>query len=329
MPASGQPKVSVILNCYNHELYVRQALSSILNQTFSDFEVILIDNGSTDGTRSILEEFDDPRIRRMFFSINESLSKRLNQGVDTAQGEFVCVLYSDDYMVVDKLEYQVGLFSGLPDGYAVVYGPAIRLNQNTGAMWQCQSMGKSGDILPSMLRDFYKGAPDMSSPLIRRNCFSRARWHEDLFSDGEAIFFRIACEWKFHFDPKPTVVLRDHSANMGKAILRNHDMAIEVLNRLCDYPSFPKSNRPDLVKLEALMCRNHAWAALRMGSQDAAWVRKQLINVVFKSPRLAVHPRWVGAWVFVLVPWSLRVYMNWMANRILNTKENSNLVAHY
>src|SRR5687768_1793477 len=103
------PRVSVILNCYNHAPYVAEAVESVLGQSFADFELILVDNGSTDETRTILERYDDRRIRRFFHAENQSLSKRLNEGVAAADGEFVAVLYSDDWMLPDKLARQVAM----------------------------------------------------------------------------------------------------------------------------------------------------------------------------------------------------------------------------
>src|SRR5688572_11864637 len=101
------PTVSVILNCYNHEAYVGEAIQSVLDQAFADFELIIIDNGSSDGSRAVIEAFQDPRIRLVLNDDNQSLSKRLNEGVAIARGKFVAVLYSDDWMLPDKLERQV------------------------------------------------------------------------------------------------------------------------------------------------------------------------------------------------------------------------------
>ena len=130
------PTVSVVLNCYNHEQYVGEAIESVLAQTFRDFELILIDNGSTDGSRRVMQSFDDDRIRLILHDENQSISRRLNEGVAAANGEFVSILYSDDLFLPHKLERQLAIFSELPDEYGVVYAPPIRFNQLTGARWK-------------------------------------------------------------------------------------------------------------------------------------------------------------------------------------------------
>lgn len=327
--ANKTPTVSVVLNCYNHELYVGEAIESVLGQTYRDLELILIDNGSTDGSRAVMERYDDPRIRRLFNDTNESLSRRLNQGVAAARGDFVCVLYSDDMMLPDKLERQVAMFADLPADYGVVYCPATSLNQQTGERWTWKSRGLSGDLMPDMLVHFYDGPPDMSSPLARRACFDDCKWHEDLFGDGEAIWLRIMLRWKFHYDPVPTIVLRDHGSNMGKATQKNHDMALVILDRLGALPNYPAKYLPELNTLKAKMCRNHAWIALRLGTRDTSWVLRQLAHAADLDVTIALHPRWFGALALALLPYGLREALNAGARRLRGTRENAKLVTEF
>lgn len=315
------PTVSVILNCYNHEPYVAEALESVLGQTYRDFELILIDNGSTDGTRAILERYDDPRVRRVFHDRNESLSKRLNEGVAMARGAFVAVLYSDDMMLPDKLERQVALFHGLPEDYGVVYCPAIGLNQWTGERWQHRSMATSGTMMPAILRRHFAGGIDMSSPLTRRECFEPYHWHEDLFGDGEGIFFRIAMRWKFHFDPQPTVVLRDHGGNLGKAVRSNHDLLMVMLDRLRMHPDFRPEWSRDLDHFRKAACRNNAWAVLRAGG-DRQWARWQLRRAIECDPRELLNPRTLSALLLASLPSKAGTTVNRLVDQLKRRPEN-------
>lgn len=322
------PTVSVILNCYNHEQYVAEAIESVLGQRFADFELILIDNGSTDGSRAVLERYDDPRIRRFFHDTNEPISKRLNEGVAAARGEFVAVLYSDDWMLPDKLERQVALFAGLSEDHGVAYCPAMGFNQRTGERWQHASMAREVESLTTLLDHHFDGAIDMSSPLTRRECFLRYAWHEDQFGDGEAVFFRIAMRWKFHFDPRPTVVLRDHGANMGKALQRNHDMLMTILDRLERHPDFERRWRPSLDQFRARSCRNNAWASLRVGA-PAGWARRQLGRALSIAPQQLFHPRMLGAMALAGAPQWLRRLGNRLGDRLRQRPENRTFVEDY
>ena len=323
------PAVSVVLNCYNHEDYVGEAIKSVLAQTFPDFELIVIDNGSTDGSREVMEGFKEERIRLILHDTNESISRRLNEGVAASRGKFVSILYSDDLFLPHKLERQVAMFERLGEDYGVVYAPAIRFHQTTGQRWRENSFALSGDMLPAMLDRFHDGSIDMCSPLIRRECLVRYPFHDDLFADGEMIFFRIAMRWKFHFDPEPVVALREHDTNRGKVVQKNHDMMMDMWDRLERHEDFPRRFASNLRALRARACLNHAWVAMRMNMTDDEWISRQIRLGVRTQPKQLIRPRALAALAFSLVPASGRVRLNAIANRIRPVRETANVVDDY
>lgn len=103
---SSHPVVSVVMAVYNCEAYVREAVDSILAQTFSAFEFIIINDGSTDDTLDILKSYDDPRIR-LTTRKNKGLVASLNEGIDLARGEFIARQDADDRSAPERLELQV------------------------------------------------------------------------------------------------------------------------------------------------------------------------------------------------------------------------------
>jgi glycosyltransferase involved in cell wall biosynthesis len=101
------PKVSVIIPSYNHEKYVREAIQSVLEQTYQDFEIVITDDGSRDRTVSIIKSFTDPRIKLFYFPKNRGAAVAVNHCIAEASGEFIALLNSDDAFVPEKLEKQV------------------------------------------------------------------------------------------------------------------------------------------------------------------------------------------------------------------------------
>ena len=99
------PKVSVIIPTYNRAAKVRNAIESVLAQTFSDLEVIVVDDGSSDDTGKILGEVFGDRIR-YYFQANQGVSVARNKGIVEARGEWIAFLDSDDLWEKDKLEWQ-------------------------------------------------------------------------------------------------------------------------------------------------------------------------------------------------------------------------------
>jgi glycosyltransferase involved in cell wall biosynthesis len=110
-------EVSVIIPTFNRAQKVSRAISSVLDQTFTDFEVIVIDDGSIDGTADVLAVFRD-RITLISHSENRGVSAARNSGIGASQSPFIAFLDSDDYWLAEKLETQVRYFRENPDAVA-------------------------------------------------------------------------------------------------------------------------------------------------------------------------------------------------------------------
>ncbi len=101
------PKVSVVMPAYNAEKYIGEAIESILNQTFTDFEFIIINDGSTDKTKEIIQSYDDPRIVYLENKKNSGIVVTLNKGLDYATGEYIARMDADDISVNNRFEKQI------------------------------------------------------------------------------------------------------------------------------------------------------------------------------------------------------------------------------
>ena len=109
------PRVSILMPVYNVAPYLREAMDSILNQTFEDFELIILDDCSPDNSTEILDTYTDPRIVRYRGEKNVGLSNVLNIGMDMARGEFIARMDSDDLSTPERLAVQVAYLETHPD----------------------------------------------------------------------------------------------------------------------------------------------------------------------------------------------------------------------
>jgi len=132
------PKVTVFIPVYNREKYVGEAIESILAQTFSDFEILLVDDGSTDHSVDKIRSFSDPRIRLVFNEGNLGIPKTRNKGVELARGQYMAMLDSDDRAYPERLEKQVAFLETHPE-YAQV------------GSW-CRMMDAQGRVLKKIKR---------------------------------------------------------------------------------------------------------------------------------------------------------------------------------
>ena len=119
------PRISVICASYNHERYVEAAIRSVLAQSFSDFELIVVDDGSSDGTARRVAAIADPRVSLHVLPRNEGACAAMNHAIRRARGEFVAVLNSDDLFLPGKLERQVAVLDAEPDVAAVFTHPTF------------------------------------------------------------------------------------------------------------------------------------------------------------------------------------------------------------
>ncbi len=109
------PKVTVLMPVYNGEKYLREAIDSILSQIFTDFEFLIINDGSTDGSVGIIKSYDDPRIRLINNDKNIGVVKTLNKGIELAGGQYLARMDCDDVSLPKRLEKQVSFLDANPD----------------------------------------------------------------------------------------------------------------------------------------------------------------------------------------------------------------------
>jgi glycosyltransferase involved in cell wall biosynthesis len=109
------PYVSVVMPVYNGEKYLHEAVESILKQTYSDFEFIIVDDGSTDSTPQLLQSIHDPRVKILGLPTNRGFTTALRTGINYAQGEWIARMDSDDISHSNRLDFQIGFLAAHPD----------------------------------------------------------------------------------------------------------------------------------------------------------------------------------------------------------------------
>lgn len=159
----AKPAVSVLMPAFNVEKYIHSAIESILNQTFTNFELIILDDGSTDGTAKIIDSYTDQRIRKVFLPRNMGLVNARNTLVSMAEGRYIAFLDADDISMPDRFERQVKV---LEDDLTDICGGAhYSLYEKTGKMKSSRQRYSDSDIRALMT---------ISSPLCNPAVMGRA-----------------------------------------------------------------------------------------------------------------------------------------------------------
>jgi glycosyltransferase involved in cell wall biosynthesis len=167
------PRVSVIIPTYNRASVVSEAIQSVLEQTFTDYETIVVDDGSTDNTRELVRKLDNGSGNiRYIYQTNRGVSAARNHGISLAKGDYVAFLDSDDKWLPEKLHIQVQALDKNPE-YGMAYSYFLRVS-NSGDVIKESGKARtrlSGWIYPEIL--FIKGTAIQTSTVIVRTCVLR------------------------------------------------------------------------------------------------------------------------------------------------------------
>jgi glycosyltransferase involved in cell wall biosynthesis len=207
----NQPLVTVFMAVFNGEHYLTEAINSVLNQTFADFELLVIDDGSTDDSTAIIGKFNDPRIRLLRNDANIGIFKTRNRGIREARGRYFATLDADDIACPDRLDKQVRFMEDHP-GCMVCGGMARFIDAQskvTGNFVPPAGM----NLLPAYL--FFACCFINSATIIRTEIF-RDYGYNDGFEIAEDydLFNRIAERYPVANISDFVVYYRVHGSNI-------------------------------------------------------------------------------------------------------------------
>ncbi|MCK8078691.1 glycosyltransferase [Vibrio sp. 1CM2L] len=103
-------KASILMPCYNAEKYIARAITSLLNQTYAEFEIVIVDDGSTDSTKEVILSFKDSRIKMIELCKNQGITNALNVGLSECKGQFIARMDADDFSFPNRIERQLDFF---------------------------------------------------------------------------------------------------------------------------------------------------------------------------------------------------------------------------
>lgn len=237
------PKVSVVIPNYNHARFLPRRIDSVLQQTFQNFELILLDDCSVDDSRSILSSYaNDPRARTEFNEANSGSSfKQWNKGVRLARGEYVWIAESDDYADARLLQRLVAVLDGNPKT-AFAYCASWRVSvdgQLDGLALPTSSLPARwaedfvADGLEECRKSFFKYNPVVNSSAVvfRRSLYERVGYaDEDLRFCGDwKLWASMALHGDIAYIAEPLNYFRFHDASMRARAEDQHLSMIESL----------------------------------------------------------------------------------------------------
>ena len=216
------PRVSVVIPTYNRSATLPRAVRSVLAQTFRDFELLLVDDHSTDATPVVISEFVDDRVRSIRHERNYGQSKALNTGIRAACGEYVAFLDDDDVWLPTKLAAQVAILDAAPKQTALVYGWFQRVDEDRAHARRILRWDMRGNIFEHMLA---LRVPVPPSTWLVRTAVARALagFDENIHRGKDVDFICRLCDQGWHVDYVPCIVLVKHHHQRGQMMDRTRE----------------------------------------------------------------------------------------------------------
>lgn len=236
------PLISVIIPAYNSEQTIREAIESVLKQSFSDFELIVINDGSSDSTFEIASSIQDSRIK-VFSYPNAGGAVSRNRGFSHSSGEFIAFLDADDLWKPDKLEAQLKALQANSQA-AVAYSWLDVIDEAGNFLREGNHRTENGNIFAKLfLIPFVESG---SNPLIRRQAFIDVNGFDESLpaSQDYDLYLRLAARYNFVAIPSPQVLYRISSNSMSANVKRQEATSLLVRERA--FQESPKPLPPEL-----------------------------------------------------------------------------------
>ncbi|MHC4171646.1 MAG: glycosyltransferase [Planctomycetota bacterium] len=209
-----KPRLSVIIASYNHQDYIAETLKSLEQQTFQDFEIIVVDDGSTDKTVEVVKNF--PSRAQIFTQENQGVVVARNRGASLAKGEYICFVDSDDVVLPDRFARQVAAMGSNPE-LGLVFADALIID-SAG-----RQIGKFSDVYPvvpgdvaEMLAMRYCFTP-MITVMVRAGVLKKTGPFEKPGPISDYMkWIEVAHLSKVYYDPEPQGCWRRHQTSTSK-----------------------------------------------------------------------------------------------------------------
>jgi glycosyltransferase involved in cell wall biosynthesis len=300
MSGDSLPLVSVVIPSFNHGQYISQAIGSVLDQDYPNLELIIVDDGSTDDTHQVLQEYvGRDRVKVFLNKDNRGQGARLNFAIDQASGSFICILPSDDWFLPGKIRRQVDRFAELPQEVGLIYTRGLNYLEAEDRYERDTEPALRGKVFSYILKNGNFIFP--ASTMIRRECFDQVRFNEGFVAEGEGAFVRISRYWDVDFVDDYLTVMRAHSYNTGSKTALQYREVVRWFTSVLDDPTLPQEI---LAERGYIIGRTHRIKGLEflvdVGDRKSA--RTALVAAVRSHPRFALDARVTGGILLSLLP---------------------------
>jgi len=283
---NSHPSVTVLIPFYNSEAYLEAAIDSVLRQTFTDLEVLLVDDGSTDASRAIVQGYDDPRIRMISNDKNQGVVYSRNKGVQEAKAPLVAVLDADDIAVPDRIASQYAYMNSHPQ-LMMVGGHAEVINAEGKPTGEYYKMPTGTAAVPIEL--LFRNVFVNSTVVFRKQAVQTIGGYEGwAYAEDYRLAFRLAERFPVDNLDKVLVQYRLHDQNISKTselIKKGEEELVRYMHQQLGLPKDDQLQNthlsfihPTLERKPNLTDYYNLFSALRKGNENAGLFPEEALN---------------------------------------------------
>jgi glycosyltransferase involved in cell wall biosynthesis len=207
------PKVYIICTCFNHEHYVVESLQSVLSQSYKNYELIVIDDGSSDRSAAVIENFQRQHPQFTFIRLerNEGICKAFNTGFNVSNGDFIIDLAADDVLLPDRVERGVELFKTLDNNYGVIFADAEWIDAHGNRLFLHSQKYPhdtipQGDIYKDLIERYFICSPTI---MFRKSVIDTLGGYDETLTYEDFDFWiRSSRIYKYRYQPNVLVKKR-------------------------------------------------------------------------------------------------------------------------
>jgi len=202
---TNNPAVTVIIPIYNRAYLLGRAIQSVLNQSYQDFEIISVDDGSTDNTEEVVRSFKDERIKYIQHKENKGAAAARNTGVMAARSEYIAFQDSDDEWLHEKLEKQIKIFEVSSPEVGVVYTDMWKITANKRMCFHSPNIMPKDKIIYQQALDYGVRYIGIQTVLMKKECFDKVGLFDERlprYIDLE-LFIRLSKYFYFYHIKEP------------------------------------------------------------------------------------------------------------------------------
>ncbi len=239
----NRPLVSVVCLCYNHVKYVKQAIDSVLSQTYANLQLIVVDDCSTDGSVLIIQKIVDQNPQIIFIQLHQNLGncKAFNRGWKLVTGDFIIDFSTDDVMLPNRVEKQIDFFLKLDKRVGVVFTDAVYIDAAGNSLRnhfdyllnkKLISRIPSGDVFRDVLTRYFISGPTM---IVRREVMEKlAGYDEQLAYEDFDFWVRASRDFYFSFLNEKLTKVRKLSGSMSTSQYQQGDKQLHSTYLVCE-----------------------------------------------------------------------------------------------